>query len=110
MDSPNDMYSWGPAVWHEFHTFALSPPLNHEDVIHFYEVTIPSKIKCPTCFEKYMRLLRKHPIPTNPSLFEWTVKIHNVVNFMLRKPLVSVEEARSLMSAREQRFGQSSVG
>ena len=109
MDNPNNvMYSWGPAVWHDFHSFALSPPPNQQDVRHFYEVTIPSRIECSTCYEKYQRLLRKYPIPTNPSLlFEWTVKIHNIVNFMLRKPLVSVEEARSLMRARLQ---HSSVG
>ena len=104
MDTPNEMYSWGPAVWHEFHVFALSPPPNQQDVRQFFMVTIPSKIACSTCFEKYMKLLRKHPIPTNTSLlFDWTVKIHNIVNFMLRKPLVSVEEARSLTSARQTR-------
>lgn len=90
--------SWGPSVWYEFHAYARNPPSNQQAIETFYTVTIPAKIECAACLEKYMKLLRRYPIPSNVNLlFEWTVKIHNIVNLMLRKPLVDVEEARLLM-------------
>ena len=91
------MDEWGPSVWSEFHHFAVSPPSDRQAIVTFYTSTIPSKIQCYACTEKYTRLLIKFPIPEDTvELFEWTVHIHNVVNLMLRKPLMSIDEARAL--------------
>ena len=92
-----DVDNWGPVVWHEMHAYALSPPPLHRDIVTFYTVTVRKKIRCVSCLEKYIRLIRVHPIPSNPDhLFGWTVTIHNIVNLMLRKPVMEIDEARRL--------------
>jgi hypothetical protein len=88
--------SWGPSVWKSIHEFALTPPSDAATIVRFYSVTIPSQIQCYACLEKYMKLLRTYPIPSVPSdLFEWTVKLHNIVNLMLKKPIMDVHEAHA---------------
>lgn len=54
-------------------------------------------IPCPICREHYKEHLKKLPLSPHldrrADLFRWTVQLHNEVNIMLKKPIVSETES-----------------
>lgn len=85
---------WGPFFWHTIHIVALSYPkeptyTDKRAAKEFYE-SLVFLLPCPTCREHYAAHLRANPVSTfldkRADLFSWTVKIHNEVNKMLKKP------------------------
>ena len=81
---------WGPKMWYEFHLMALQPTENtHTDLL-----TFASRLPCPECAKHYDITLSHYPIPeNNTQWFMWSVFIHNHVNQLLGKKIVSVSEA-----------------
>ena len=54
-------------------------------------------IPCPMCREHYKEHLKKLPLSPHldrrDDLFRWTVQLHNEVNVMLKKPIVTETES-----------------
>jgi len=90
----SDPKIWGPPLWREFHTKALFNPTQEtrQELMHFNE-----RLPCLMCAMHFQTLMGQYPVPGDPRhLFEWSVFIHNQVNAQLKKPQVSLCEARKL--------------
>ena len=86
--------TWGPFFWHTMHLVALgysNQPTYAEKraAKEFYE-SLTHLIPCPICKLHYTDHLKNNPITPSldnrQDLFQWTVKIHNLVNKDLGKP------------------------
>ena len=86
--------TWGPFFWHTMHLVALgysNQPTYAEKraAKEFYE-SFTHLIPCPICKLHYTDHLKNNPITPSldnrQDLFQWTVKIHNLVNKDLGKP------------------------
>lgn len=89
---------WGPALWRAIHFIALgypSVPTEADAVAYrsFFE-SLDKVIPCDVCAKNYRRHFEEIPIDgyllgdrggDSPSLFDWTVKLHNVVDAELGK-------------------------
>jgi hypothetical protein len=53
-------------------------------------------IPCEKCALNYKRHLEELPIEDNGALFEWTVKLHNIVNRELGKNEMSLSAAKTM--------------
>jgi hypothetical protein len=87
--------------WHTIHVVALSYPSNpnyaqKRAAKEFYE-SMAELIPCPMCREHYKEHLKKLPLSPHldrrDDLFRWTVQLHNEVNVMLKKPIVTETES-----------------
>jgi hypothetical protein len=92
---------WGPILWHTIHVTALSYPSNptyaqKKAAKEFFE-SLAELIPCPVCREHYKVHIQKLPLTPHldrrEDLFRWTVELHNEVNQMLGKPIVSETES-----------------
>jgi hypothetical protein len=92
---------WGKNSWYILHIFAIGYPKQptYEEIIaykNFYE-NFWKVIPCYKCSVNYRRHLKEVPLDDyltdNTKLFEWTVKLHNIVNVELGKPEMSLEDA-----------------
>jgi len=86
--------TWGPFFWHTMHIVALGYPNspNYSEkraAKEFYE-SFTHLIPCPTCKLHYANHLKENPITpsldSRHDLFQWTIRIHNLVNKDLGKP------------------------
>lgn len=92
---------WGPFFWHTMHIMALSypekPSYAHKRAAKDFFESLAHLIPCPKCREHYSTHLQKVPISPHldrrEDLFRWTVAVHNEVNKMLEKPLVTEKES-----------------
>jgi hypothetical protein len=93
--------TWGPFFWHTIHLAALGYPISptyteKKAAKDFYE-SLTSMLPCPACRLHYTQMLQENPITpfldTRRDLFQWTVKIHNLVNKRLEKPEVSESDS-----------------
>lgn len=92
---------WGPMFWHVLHVVALSYPSNptyaqKRAAKEFYE-SMAELIPCPICREHYKQHIQKLPLSPHldrrDDLFRWTVEVHNEVNKLLGKPMVTEAES-----------------
>lgn len=95
---------WGRPMWFTIHTFALRMPdillnddkLKYKAFLSSFQYVLP----CPVCREHIRQNLIKLDVTpflsSNKTLFEWTVKLHNVVNYDNNKSLTSLNEAYEL--------------
>ena len=102
---------WGPFFWHTIHIAALGYPnepnyTEKKAAKEFYE-SFSQMIPCPVCKEHYSKFLAENPLTPHldnrKDLFEWTVKIHNLVNKSLDKPELTPLEAIQWISTLGQR-------
>lgn len=91
---------WGPIAWNAFHTNALNYPHEPENkdvrnAVNYYQKVFPQYVKCNTCKQDYMKMIRETPIRpySKDDLFNWTVDIHNTVNHKINKPEMSYRKA-----------------
>lgn len=93
--------AWGKHLWYSIHFIAIAYPQNPTDeekqaYRDFYE-KLYLVIPCKRCSMNYLRHLEELPIDgflqNNKTLFDWTVKIHNIVNVETGKPQWSTEDA-----------------
>ena len=92
----------GPGMWFTIHTLSAQARTEKEkkDVIHHIRC-LQSKFPCAECKIHFGNYLTSHPpeetIGKGPdSLFVWSVNFHNAVNHRLKKPQLSIEEAKSI--------------
>jgi hypothetical protein len=92
----------GPGIWFTIHTFAANASSDSEkkDVIKHIR-KLYDRFPCLECKGHFGEYLAKHPPEdtlggNDDALFLWTVNFHNAVNYRLKKPQVSYEEAKSI--------------
>lgn len=97
-----DPGQWGPSTWNALHYIALGYPTNPtpDDMLtykKFFEL-VGYVLPCKLCSEHYKKHWTVLPIDSYLSnrmrLFEWTVKIHNIVNKLNGKKEWTLEEAK----------------
>ena len=96
-----DPEQWGPYVWGTLHLVALGAPETIEladkpyyrNFINLFANVIP----CEKCKKHLGQHLEKHPVDPaltgRDALFEWSVNLHNIVNKMLGKSEMSLDDA-----------------
>ena len=90
---------WGKQGWHFIHSIAYNYPdnptqedkKNYSDFIHSMQKVLP----CPFCAEHFKQNIIKMPIRlyNKSEFFNWTVDMHNEVNKLNGKAILSYEEA-----------------
>ncbi len=90
---------WGPALWQKIHLrpllFIFELCISDQDFLE----SLSAKIPCEECRSHYQNFLKDNPLPYYCSAwtyFQWTVKLHNYVNQILGKPIVSLDQAKDL--------------
>jgi hypothetical protein len=86
---------WGPRLWAEIHTWALTAPVDPQ-AARAYVGGIWRRLPVCDCRSHLMRYLAAHPFPYDapPALrFAYTVGLHNDVRRRQSKPEMSVEDA-----------------
>tara|TARA_B110000046_G_scaffold43920_2_gene48916 strand:- start:1356 stop:1751 length:396 start_codon:yes stop_codon:yes gene_type:complete len=99
MGNPDE---WGPPLWKEMHEMTIKYPRNptptdkQQAITYFKNIT--SRLPCDKCKQHYQNSLNERPIPVNnrDDLIHWLIDIHNEVNKMNGKRILSYREARSL--------------
>ena len=94
---------WGPFMWYIIHFIALDYNSNPSDedkkqYKQFFE-NLHFVLPCYTCGLKYIEHLQILPLTdtvlqNNKELFNWTVKLHNIVNEQLHKKKWTIDKAR----------------
>jgi hypothetical protein len=92
---------WGRHLWKSIHYIALGYPnypteIEAQNYMNFY-LDFWKVIPCQKCAINYKKHIEELPIDNflknKMTLFEWTVKLHNIVNKSLNKPELSTVEA-----------------
>lgn len=95
---------WGPKLWYALHTITFNYPENptliDKQNYETFFISLKHVLPCIICQKHYATHLEKHPINQNLSdrisLSKWLVNVHNEVNIMLGKPIMSFEEVVKL--------------
>ncbi len=91
-------------MWHTIHFIALgypaAPTLQQRDAYRTFFTTLGDVLPCKMCSTHFAQHLRELPIEpylsSGDRLFEWSVKLHNMVNAATgAKKQWTVEEARA---------------
>ena len=100
---------WGPSTWLLYHSVPLDYPDNpttsdKENIKQFY-TNIGLVIPCASCKLNYKKHLQKFPLSNDilsskTKLFNWTVDIHNEVNKLNNKKVLSYPEAYTILISR----------
>jgi hypothetical protein len=93
--------TWGPIFWLNMHITALGysqkPSYGDKKAAKDYMESLQFLLPCQACREHYKVLLSKHPLTPHldrrEDFFKYTVMIHNEVNKMLKKPIMTEIEA-----------------
>jgi hypothetical protein len=90
---------WGSEGWHFIHFICLNYPeqpteTDKNKYKQFFEL-LPVVMPCPPCGYHFEQNLIKYPIRTDSKkeLFEWSVDMHNEVNAINDKPILSYQQA-----------------
>ena len=95
---------WGPKAWFFIHAVALNYPKNptfqeKREYSNFFK-SLKYVLPCDACAKNYAINIDKYPIDnyldTTEKLFNWTVDLHNMVNYETGKPQVSYLDAYNL--------------
>jgi hypothetical protein len=102
-----DKKIWGPALWTVIHSVALNYPDDTNDNLVKYKhrefiVNLQYIIPCNKCRNNYKRNLKIHPLTdedlkSSSSFFLWTLKLHNIVNMELGKPILTEKKLLEIM-------------
>ena len=92
---------WGPKAWFFIHSLALGYPSSPSDAdkdhYRVFFKSLSHVLPCPWCREHYLHNLQEKELEkgleSRIDLFNFTVDMHNRVNSMLGKPILSHEEA-----------------
>lgn len=90
---------WGKEAWHFIHYVALNYPDHPTDEDKrsyklFFDL-LPVVLPCPFCGVHFEETKQRIPIrlESTKELFEWTIDMHNEVNKMNNKPVLSYDQA-----------------
>ena len=95
---------WGPKAWFLIHAIAVNYPKNptfqeKREYYNFFK-SLKDALPCLACAKHYEENIKKYPIDnyldTTESLFNWTVDLHNMVNYQTGKSQVSYIDAYNL--------------
>jgi hypothetical protein len=92
----------GPGVWFKLHTdCAWANTIERKKCVVEQIKNLQENFPCNDCKSHFGDYLKSHPLEATlnddpESLFLWSVKFHNAVNFRLKKPQVSYEDAKSI--------------
>lgn len=96
---------WGPHGWYFLHCVTLEypnkPTLVEKNEIKRLFFELQNTLPCIECRENYKKHLVKRPLTlrvlsSRTSLACWLIDIHNDVNRMLKKPIMSYEKALNI--------------
>jgi hypothetical protein len=97
---------WGPYFWGTIHITCLGAPDVFDDFdkqayANFIN-TLPFVLPCGSCGKHFYETLQLEPVEpaltTKYALFEWSVKVHNIVNKRLGKPEKTLDESLTYWS------------
>jgi len=94
---------WGPSAWAFIHLIPLAETdtFNPSDYQAFFQ-SLPKVLPCQACRNHLQENLSKLPsitsLKTKRELFDWTVKLHNLVNKITNKPEWSIQQAYDFWS------------
>lgn len=96
--SPN---VWGPSTWAFIHLSAIAEPDNFDKSrLIFYKqlfVLLQELLPCEKCRlhlkQNITKLKDIEKVGSKRELFDWTTDLHNKVNEITKKPILSKEEA-----------------
>ena len=90
---------WGSEGWHFIHFICLNYPdqpteVDKREYKKFFEL-LPIVMPCPPCGYHFEENMKTDPIrlDSKKELFEWSIDMHNKVNDMNEKKILSYEEA-----------------
>ncbi len=91
---------WGPFFWHTIHITAIGypkdPSYGHKHAAKEFFESLQFLIPCQVCREHYKKNLQLLPVGPHldrrEDLFRWTVNLHNDVNKVLGKPILTENE------------------
>jgi hypothetical protein len=96
---------WGKEGWKFLHFVSLGYPdypteIQKEQYKNFF-YSIKYVLPCRKCSLHYTENLDKHPLTDNilsskDKMINWVIDMHNEVNIMNNKPVVSYEDARQM--------------
>ena len=101
---------WGPKGWFFIHNVALVYPRNptisdRENYKTFFK-TLGNVLPCPICQVHYKTNLVEeelnNALNSNIDLFRWSVDMHNKVNSINEKKIISYEEALNSLNMQYQ--------
>jgi hypothetical protein len=109
---------WGKSIWSTVHVVALgfpeSPTDTDRDSYRIFYNALGTVLPCSKCQENYARHMSEVPIDyylfSKQQLFDWTVKLHNIVNAELGKPVWTHEQAWAHYSTGAYAINSVSVG
>jgi hypothetical protein len=104
MPVDNNVAPWGHFMWHTIHYVALGYPEqpSEEDKLNYskYFMSIGPIIPCKLCTDHFSHLISEQEpldsvaLASRESLFDWTVRVHNVVNARLNKKSWTTKDAQ----------------
>ena len=99
--------TWGPALWKSIHLIALGYPNSPSQMdkmnYKMFFVSLGNVLPCRNCVKNYLKHFAELPVDrylgNKDELFEWTVKLHNIVNRDIGKGMMSLYDAKNLYKA-----------
>ncbi len=89
---------WGNPAWRLLHYLSFCFPdeptvqdrENYQQFIHSFQRVIP----CGSCRKHFKHLLKEHPVDvrSRDQFIQWAIRIHNLVNQRLKKPIMTEEQ------------------
>jgi hypothetical protein len=92
---------FGPGVWFKIHLDALNLESKEEQLFFIKQLRkIVESLPCGDCRQHATKYVEQNPpekyLGLVDGLFIFTVEFHNFVNKRLKKPILSLEEAKNL--------------
>ena len=97
-----DPLEWGRDMWKSLHRITLIYPFNPSEIIkknaYNFFTSLIYLLPCEKCRSNYKNHLLKYPLTdkilsTKTSLVYWLIDIHNEINRLLGKKILSHQEA-----------------
>ena len=95
---------WGPSAWYLIHHITrnlITKSYEKEDVIDFFNI-LWVFIPCAICRNHYMEYVKKDPyinyVDDGKEIDKWGFELHNKINKMLNKSIMSYEVFRKTYS------------
>lgn len=95
---------WGPAAWKFLHaaSFAVDeyPTKTDQKRISKFFETLPYMLPCKICRQHFLDFAQDQPIDTSSrkTITQWIVNLHNNVNKLNKKRIVTYEEVENKFS------------
>lgn len=91
---------WGPPAWIFLHTITLNyphkPTMEEKNYYKHFFLNLENVLPCTYCAHNYKIHLQKYPIEkfldSKKNLVQWLIHIHNEVNKIFNKKIISYEE------------------